>query len=100
MVQKTHGKAEQRHIERDMPPRPPGCSDGATREPGGASPHADTHQEKHAERLLVSEKIGDGEMHLPSFPIPKFACTCGTSDANFGIKGTLASFMIQVRVWI
>jgi hypothetical protein len=26
-----------------------------------------------------------------SVPIPKFANLCGTSDANFGIKGTLAN---------
>jgi hypothetical protein len=26
-----------------------------------------------------------------SVPIPKFASACGTSDANFGIKGTLAT---------
>jgi hypothetical protein len=26
-----------------------------------------------------------------SVPIPKFANPCGTSDANFGIKGTLAN---------
>jgi hypothetical protein len=26
-----------------------------------------------------------------SVPIPKFANPCGTSDANFGIKGTLAT---------
>jgi hypothetical protein len=25
-------------------------------------------------------------------PIPKFASVCGASDANFGIKGTLASY--------
>src|SRR6266849_9719970 len=25
-----------------------------------------------------------------SVPVPKFASTCGTSDANFGTKGTLA----------
>jgi hypothetical protein len=27
-----------------------------------------------------------------SVPIPKFASACGTSSANFGIKGTLATF--------
>jgi hypothetical protein len=33
----------------------------------------------------------------PSVPIPKFANLCGTSDANFGIKGTLAN--ISFLVW-
>jgi hypothetical protein len=34
---------------------------------------------------------------LPSAPIPKFAGTCGTSDANFGIKRGTSNFMILVR---
>jgi hypothetical protein len=33
-----------------------------------------------------------------SAPIPKFASTRGTSDANFGIKRGTSSFMILVRV--
>jgi hypothetical protein len=33
---------------------------------------------------------------LNSVPIPKFASTRGTSDANFGIKGT-SNIMIPVR---
>ncbi len=32
-------------------------------------------------------------------PIPKFAGTCGSSDANFGIKGN-SNIMILVRFWI
>jgi hypothetical protein len=32
-----------------------------------------------------------------SAPIPKFASTRGTSDANFGIKRGTSNFMILVR---
>ena len=35
---------------------------------------------------------------LPSAPIPKFASSRGTSDANFGIKRGTSNFMILVRV--
>src|SRR5215471_15993665 len=38
------------------------------------------------------QKFGLVGAHEPSVPIPKFASTCSTSDANFGIKGTLAKF--------
>src|SRR3977135_2187002 len=35
-----------------------------------------------------------------SVPIPKFAHSCGTSDANFGIKKTTSNFMISSAVFI
>src|SRR5713226_5958460 len=40
-----------------------------------------------------------GHATLPtSVPIPKFASTCGTSDANFGIKGTLQLYDSSVAL--
>jgi hypothetical protein len=41
---------------------------------------------------MIADAVG-----LPSAPIPKFANTCGTSDANFGIERGTSSFMILVR---
>src|SRR6516225_1862103 len=38
------------------------------------------------------QKFGLVGAHEASVPIPKFASPCSTSDANFGIKGTLAKF--------
>jgi hypothetical protein len=35
--------------------------------------------------------IGADALGLSSASIPKFASTCGTSDANFGIKRALAA---------
>jgi hypothetical protein len=32
-----------------------------------------------------------------SSPIPKFASTCGPSDANFGIKGDTSKVIVVVR---
>ena len=44
-------------------------------------------------RLNVNDKRLFPVCHVfdPNAPIPKFACTRGTSDANFGIKGALAT---------
>ena len=38
---------------------------------------------RFSEKIMLHQKV--------SVPIPKFANLCGTSDANFGIKGTLAN---------
>src|SRR5437016_360041 len=75
IMKQSHGQAETHHVERDKHPRPPGRGDCAAREPGGASSHGDAYQEKHAERMLVSEEIGDGEMHVP---VPTFVSLCST----------------------
>ncbi|MFZ0765650.1 MAG: hypothetical protein WAN01_17310, partial [Bradyrhizobium sp.] len=48
----------------------------------------------HPAVICGTEKLAgeraDHAKFLSSVPVPKFANCCGTSDANFGIKGTLA----------
>src|SRR5215510_3512308 len=62
-VEETHGKAQRKHIKREMPPWTPGRSDRPASEPGGAPAHDDAYQEKDAERVLVGEKFRDREVH-------------------------------------
>src|SRR5262249_24580241 len=54
-VEEAHGKAQRQHVERKMPPRPPGPRDRPPREPRRAAAHAHAHQEKNAERMLVGQ---------------------------------------------
>src|SRR5262249_47406938 len=63
IVDETHRSAQRQHVEREMPPRPPGRGDRTAGEPSGGAAHGDAHQEKHAERVLVGQKLGDREVH-------------------------------------
>src|SRR5436305_4131075 len=62
-VKEAHGKAQKKHVEREMPPRSPGGGDRPPGEPGGAAAHDDAYQEKDAERVPVGEKFRDRDLH-------------------------------------
>src|SRR5262249_30400395 len=63
-VEEAHGKTQRQHVERKMPPRPPGPRDRPPRKPRRAAAHANAHQEKDAERMLVGQQFGNRDMHL------------------------------------
>src|SRR5258706_12933661 len=76
-VEETHGKAQWKHVEREMPPRPPSRGDRPTREPGGGAAHGDTHEEEDAQRVLVGAEFGDREVAQFLPPSRQAALTSG-----------------------
>src|SRR3954451_1385812 len=70
-MDETPRERQQQHVERHMPPRPPGGGDRAPREPGRPAAHRDGDKEKHAERALVGEEFGEREIHLLMRPAGK-----------------------------
>src|SRR6266566_2509627 len=71
VMQETHGKAQDQHVEREMPPRPPGRGDRAAGKPSRAAAHQHAHQEKHAERMLVGKEFGNRDVHRVSACRPR-----------------------------
>src|SRR5258705_850083 len=58
-VEEAHAEAQDHHVERDVPPRPPGRRDRAACEPGSAAAEQYAYQQKYAERLLIGHEFGD-----------------------------------------